>query len=151
VKKVIAITTGFSDVDVVAKLGIMNSAPYAISKAALNMAVATFSAQYAKEGILFMGVAPGFVDVGHHTNGKSFFGIWKAPKRRMLTSYAATDEQKQAMGQLMVKFKSYAPDFTGPTTPEVSIGQMLSVIDGASVQAGNGGAFLSQFGNKQWL
>lgn len=54
-------------------------------------------------------------------------------------------------GQMMAKFKSYAPDFTGPTTAEVSVGQMLSVIDGASVEAGNGGAFVSQFGNKKWL
>ena len=63
----------------------------------------------------------------------------------------ATDDEKQALGQLMMKFKSYAPDFAGPTTAEVSIGQMLSVIEGASLDAGNGGAFLSQFGNKQWL
>jgi hypothetical protein len=32
------------------------------------MVIAKFSAQYKKEGILFVGLAPGFVDVGQQDN-----------------------------------------------------------------------------------
>ena len=37
---------------------------YSISKAALNMAIAKFSAQYAKDGVLFLALSPGMVDTG---------------------------------------------------------------------------------------
>jgi hypothetical protein len=63
----------------------------------------------------------------------------------------ATDEQKQA-GQVMGgKFMKSAPHFTGPTPVEIAIGHMISVMDKASVEAGDGGSSVSQFGNKQWL
>jgi len=63
-KKVIAISSGFADIDLTANLELPNSAPYSISKAALNMTVAKFSAQYAKDGVLFMTISPGVVDTG---------------------------------------------------------------------------------------
>jgi hypothetical protein len=63
----------------------------------------------------------------------------------------ATDEEKQELYVLAGKFMKYAPHFTGPTSVEVSIGQMLSVMEKASVEAGDGGSSVSQFGNKQWL
>lgn len=37
-------------------------APYAISKAALNMAIAKYNAIYKQEGVLFMAICPGSVD-----------------------------------------------------------------------------------------
>lgn len=74
-KKVVAISTGMSDLDLIAKLRIVHLAPYAISKAALNMVVTKFHAQYADEGILFMGVCPGAVDTGHFDNSRSLI-IW---------------------------------------------------------------------------
>lgn len=55
------------------------------------------------------------------------------------------------MGEMMGKFMQYKPDFQGPTPIDVSVGQMLSVIKKASVEAGDGGASVSQFGNQQWL
>ena len=42
---------------------------YAASKAALNVIVAKFSAEYKKEGILFLSVSPGLVEVGRYDNG----------------------------------------------------------------------------------
>lgn len=50
VKKVITISSGMADPDFVAKYNIASSAPYSISKAAMNVAVAKFSAQYSKDG-----------------------------------------------------------------------------------------------------
>jgi len=61
-KKVIAITSGYGDLDVTAKYELEYAAPYTISKAALNLAVAKFHSRYAKDGVLFMGISPGVVD-----------------------------------------------------------------------------------------
>lgn len=55
------------------------------------------------------------------------------------------------MGGLMQKFADYAPHFKGPDTPEQSVTAVRSVIDNASIEKGNGGDFLSHYGNKQWL
>lgn len=58
------------------------------------------------------------------------------------------------MGRVMEqfgKFMKYAPEFKGPITAELSIQLMLDVINKASVEKGDGGTFVSQFGNKQWL
>jgi hypothetical protein len=52
---------------------------------------------------------------------------------------------------MMAKFASYAPHFTGPITPEDSVKHILSVINKASIEAGDGGSFISHYGNKQWL
>ncbi len=50
-----------ADIDLAAKYDIESAAPYSISKAALNAAVAKFAAQYKKDGILFMAICPGVV------------------------------------------------------------------------------------------
>jgi NAD(P)-dependent dehydrogenase (short-subunit alcohol dehydrogenase family) len=64
VKKVIAISTGHADIDLVTNHDLSNAPLYAISKVALNMAVAKFSAQYRSDGVLFMAICPGVVDTG---------------------------------------------------------------------------------------
>ena len=52
---------------------------------------------------------------------------------------------------MFAKFKAYAPHFAGPSTAEASIKDVLSVIEKSSVAKGNGGTFVSQYGNQQWL
>jgi NAD(P)-dependent dehydrogenase (short-subunit alcohol dehydrogenase family) len=39
---------------------------YSASKAAINMLVAKYSAQYKKDGVLFLALCPGMVEVGHY-------------------------------------------------------------------------------------
>lgn len=71
IKKVIALSTGLADLDLTNAFDIESGALYAASKAALNMIVAKFAAQYSKtEGILFLAVSPGLVDVGKNNNGE---------------------------------------------------------------------------------
>jgi NAD(P)-dependent dehydrogenase (short-subunit alcohol dehydrogenase family) len=70
-KKLIAISSGLADPDLAAKFDVTDSAPYSISKAALNMAVAKFSAQQAK-GALFVTISPEMVNTGLYNNGKTF-------------------------------------------------------------------------------
>ena len=67
-KKVIAISSGHSDLDLIPKYNIDLAASYTISKAGLNTAVAKFSAQYAKDGVLFMSICPGVVDTGGYSD-----------------------------------------------------------------------------------
>ena len=80
IKKVISISTGMADLgkhfiafirgqrmltrlaDMVNQFSVAMSAPYSVSKAALNLVVAKYNAAYAAQGILFMSISPGFVD-----------------------------------------------------------------------------------------
>ncbi|KAI8965611.1 putative short chain dehydrogenase [Daldinia sp. FL1419] len=130
-KKVIIFSSGLADEELTRKHDIDLSALYSISKAASNMAVAKFSALYRKDGVLFLSISPGIVEVGHYTN--------TAPE----------DMEKLQAG--FAKFLEYAPHFAGPETPESSIKKTRSVWENASVEKGDGGAFVSHFGNKQWL
>jgi NAD(P)-dependent dehydrogenase (short-subunit alcohol dehydrogenase family) len=68
-KKVITITTGVADLDLTNDLEIDVGALYAASKAATNMIVAKFNVQYKKDGVLFMGISPGLVEVGRYNDG----------------------------------------------------------------------------------
>ncbi|RYO97143.1 hypothetical protein DL765_011312 [Monosporascus sp. GIB2] len=131
VKKVIAISSGIADLDPVRQFDIASSFGYAASKAAMNLAVAKFSAQYRKDGVLFMSICPGTVEAGHYAD--------------------ATPEQLQSLGELLAKLQQYAPHFTGPTRPEDAIRDVISVWERASVENGDGGSFVSHLGNKQWL
>lgn len=70
VKKVITISSGMADIDLINQYRIDVSAPYSISKGAVNVAVSKFHARYAEDGILFLGVSPGLVDTGHNDNCK---------------------------------------------------------------------------------
>lgn len=80
-KRVIALSTGMADVDLIGKFGVASAAPYAISKAALNAAVAKFSAQYADRGVLFLSISPGLVDTGNYNDCESFFRLFLFLKR----------------------------------------------------------------------
>ena len=71
VKKVITVTSGMADHDIVLKYGVYEGGPYAISKAAMNMATSKFQAEFEKKGVLFMGICPGVVDTGLYDNRKS--------------------------------------------------------------------------------
>lgn len=64
-KKVVFISSGNADLDLISKYEIEVTGPYSLEKAATNVAVAKFHAEYAKDGVLFMSISPGVVDTGH--------------------------------------------------------------------------------------
>ncbi|RYP59545.1 hypothetical protein DL769_008487 [Monosporascus sp. CRB-8-3] len=72
-KKVVAITSGQSDMETVRKFDLELAPLYAITKAGLNMLTAKFSAQYKKDGVLFLSICPGMVEVGHYADGTQPF------------------------------------------------------------------------------
>lgn len=68
-KKVVAISSGMADLDLINDAEIDVGPLYSASKAALNVAVAKFNAQYKKDGVLFLSISPGVVDVGRSDPG----------------------------------------------------------------------------------
>ncbi|KAI0116374.1 hypothetical protein GGR51DRAFT_501144 [Nemania sp. FL0031] len=130
-KKIIAISSAQADSELLRKYDIELMPMYAASKAALNAVVAKFSAQYARDGVLIMSICPGMVDTQ--------------------TLDGATDAQKQRFGNFIKGVQRYAPHFTGPSTTEAAVKRVLAVIDKSSVENGDGGSFVSQFGTKQWV
>ncbi|KAL8888581.1 MAG: hypothetical protein Q9215_004003 [Flavoplaca cf. flavocitrina] len=65
-KKVLTLSTGTADADMINQFELDVAAPYSISKVAVNVAVAKYNALYKKEGTLFMAISPGYVDTGNH-------------------------------------------------------------------------------------
>ncbi|VUC25865.1 unnamed protein product [Clonostachys rosea] len=147
VKKVITLSSGFADNELTINYNISEAGPYTISKSAMNTAVAKYSAAYAEQGVLFLSIAPGAVEVGQDAGSENQFLTQNA----MLTTVKVTEEQIPKAMALGGKFARYAPHFKGRTMPEESIKDMLSVIDKASVKDGYGGSFISHKGTKQWL
>ncbi|KAJ4329301.1 hypothetical protein N0V84_000196 [Fusarium piperis] len=130
-KKVIAVSSGMSDVEFIRQFEIEPAAPYAVSKAGVNVIVAKFAARYAKDGVLFMSICPGSVNTGFEGE--------------------MTQEQTKKALHLASKFVSYAPNFRGPSSPEDSAKAVLGVMFEASLEKGSSGSFVSRYGNKQWM
>jgi NAD(P)-dependent dehydrogenase (short-subunit alcohol dehydrogenase family) len=130
-KKIITISTGMADTDLINRFSIPIAAPYSISKAATNALVAKFNAALGKsENMLVMALSPGLVDT---SEGKPM-----------------TEQELQGAQAMGAMFQDYAPNFKGPVTAEQSVEMCLKVIEGATVQT-HGGAFVSHLGNRQWL
>ena len=64
VKKVICISSGMADLELINEYEVEVGSLYAASKAAMNIVAARFNAQYKKDGVLFLAICPGVVEVG---------------------------------------------------------------------------------------
>jgi NAD(P)-dependent dehydrogenase (short-subunit alcohol dehydrogenase family) len=150
VKKVIAISSGHADLDFINQTDIESSTLYASNKAALNVIVAKYSAQYKKDGVLFMTMSPGVVDVGHFDN--SMYCIVSSRLKPHANSYLTVPPEVMAgMQAFATKLHVHAPHFKGPATAPDSVKDIISTWERASIETGYGGAFVSHFGNKQWV
>lgn len=69
VKKVISISSGHADLEFTNALDIDTSPLYTASKAAINAIMSKFSTQYKKDGVLFLSISPGVVEVGRYVDG----------------------------------------------------------------------------------
>jgi NAD(P)-dependent dehydrogenase (short-subunit alcohol dehydrogenase family) len=158
-KKVIVISTGMADLDAINTSEIDVSGPYSISKGAVNVAVAKYNASYKEEGVLFLAISPGLVDTGNSVPRELPFPPFSPfpfspSEETVLPPHANPSPAPQGstvLATIFAKFAKYAPHFTGPITPEESVKAVLKVIDNASIEKGDGGAFISHLGNKQWL
>ncbi|KAK7745574.1 hypothetical protein SLS53_003074 [Cytospora paraplurivora] len=132
-KKVVCITSGMADIELVRNYDIGAGALYAASKAAMNMVTAKYSAQYKDQGVLFIGICPGMVDVGK------------------IKVEDLTPHQIGAFQNLLGSFQRYEPNFKGPVTPDVAMKTVIKVWENASLEKGDGGGFLSHTGTDRWL
>ncbi|KAI0819717.1 hypothetical protein BC628DRAFT_1332162 [Trametes gibbosa] len=66
-KKVIALSTGVADTAVTLGADFAAHAPYCVSKAALNLAVAKYAAELRGEGFTFLAISPGLVNTAEKT------------------------------------------------------------------------------------
>ncbi|KAH7402249.1 putative short chain dehydrogenase [Phaeosphaeria sp. MPI-PUGE-AT-0046c] len=132
VKKVIALTSGHADLDLINDYELDMSTIYAATKAALNVIVAKFHAQYKKDGVLFLSLSPGVVETGHFDRQLS-------------------PEQIQSLEGFMGKMLRYAPHFKGPVSVDEAVKANIATIEKASIEGGYGGAFISHLGTKQWV
>ncbi|KAJ7158251.1 hypothetical protein C8R43DRAFT_882641 [Mycena crocata] len=128
-KKVITISSGHGDMDVVLQTGVNEFPGYAISKAALNLAIAKYAVELKPEGFVFLSLSPGAVDT--------------------LSTPQVTPEVTEASAVMMGKFAPIAPDFKGLISPEESVKLQLEVIYKWKVE--DTGVFVSHHGNKQWF
>ena len=62
IKKVVTLSTGLADIDVIVRSGFSKNPQYPISKAALNMLVAEYAAALEDEGFTFLAISPGVVN-----------------------------------------------------------------------------------------
>ncbi|KAJ7665071.1 hypothetical protein DFH06DRAFT_985760 [Mycena polygramma] len=131
VKKVITLSSGVADTEFTLSGGAVGQVGYAISKAALNMVVAKYAAQYKADGFVFLALCPGVVDTSATATGP--------PSAEAL-------EEMKLLGPAIAKV---APHFKGPITTEESVKMQLEVINRWTVE--KTGAFVSHFGNKQWI
>lgn len=134
-KKVVCITSGMADIDVVRNYDIGAGALHAASKAAMNMITAKYSAQYKDQGVLFIGICPGMVDVGKVKS----------------EDQTVTPHQIAGSQDLLGSYQRYAPHFKGPVTPDVASKDVINVWENASLEKGNGGGFISHLGPDRWL
>ncbi len=61
-KKVIHVTTGLADLDLIKTTGIQHSVPVSIGKAGMNILTAKYAAEFADKGIKFLAMSPGWVN-----------------------------------------------------------------------------------------
>jgi NAD(P)-dependent dehydrogenase (short-subunit alcohol dehydrogenase family) len=127
-KTVVTLSSGLGDLDLTMGTEFVVSAPYSISKAAVNMVNAKYAAQYKPEGFVFLAISPGLVNT---------------------STSAPTEKELEQFVAMIEKFRNLYPDFTGPITPEESVRMQLEVINQITVN--DTGAFLSHKGNKEWL
>ncbi|KAJ7665112.1 hypothetical protein DFH06DRAFT_1186668 [Mycena polygramma] len=125
-KKVLTLSTGLGDLDFTLLAEATSEPGYSISKAATNMVVAKFAAQYKAEGFTFLAISPGLVATG------------MAP--------GSEDEESKMLAKSIGKI---APDFKGPISPEESVKMQLEVLNRWTIE--QTGAFVSHYGTKQWL
>ncbi|KAJ1337213.1 norsolorinic acid ketoreductase [Microdochium nivale] len=134
IRKVVAISSGHADTDLVLNYRIDAALGYTVTKAALNMVVAKYHASYGAgdQAILFMSMCPGMVENEQNLAEPTEDAIKYGPA-------------------MFAKFAEFAPHFKGPVPPAGPVGDILRIAEQASLADGWGGSFTSHNGGKQWL
>lgn len=61
-KKIVVISTGMADTELVLRANVAGAVPYSVSKAAVNLIVSKVAVELRPEGISVLALSPGLVD-----------------------------------------------------------------------------------------
>ncbi|KAJ6452532.1 hypothetical protein C8R47DRAFT_1229350 [Mycena vitilis] len=126
-KKVLTLTSSLAASDFTLSAPAIGEVSYSISKAALNMVVLKYAAQYKPEGFVFLAMHPGLVD----------------------TSILPTGDEPEGKMLLKAVYNVAPPGWDGPIPPEESVRMQLEVFNRWTVE--ETGAFVSHYGTRQWF
>ena len=62
-----------------------------------------------------------------------------------------TPKQTEGLMKFVGRAQAYAPHFKGPVPVEGAVQTIRSLWERARIETGYAGAFVSQFGNRQWV
>lgn len=143
-KKIVAISSGMADIDVViAGPGIPFQVTYTMMKAALNMIVAKYAAELKSEDIKLLALSPGVVNTFEDEPGEFAKPFVSGSKSELTTTTVP-----EAISTMWVELAQILPGFV-PFMPIESVEAQKKIIDGLTIE--DSGKFLSHLGNKQWM
>ncbi|KAK5996269.1 Short-chain dehydrogenase/reductase atnB [Cladobotryum mycophilum] len=128
-KKIVHISSGMADINLIRNTGVDYALAYAIAKAGMNVQVAKYSVELAPKGIKVLALSPGWVDT------------WEGPGPKPA-------QLEQAIEVMLKQFQRMAPELKGQIGTEESVKAQLEVI--AKLDLATSGSFLSHNGNDQW-
>jgi len=128
-KKIINLSTGMADEEVILTTEISQAVPYSLSKAALNTVNAKYAVQLKPEGVVVSAISPGWVDT---------------------STTEPTEGDKQAYNWMLGQFRKMAPELPGQLTAKDSVKMQLDTIEKLTIE--DSGKFISHHGpNTQWF
>ncbi|KAJ7361143.1 hypothetical protein DFH08DRAFT_366475 [Mycena albidolilacea] len=130
-KKVLTVGSALGDSELTLKAEVTARAGYSIAKAALNLVVAKYAAQYKAQGFVFLSINPGSVDT---------------------SADAISEPSAGTIAENTALFKAITtnlPNHKGRITPEESVRLQLEVFNRWTVE--ETGAFVSQHGSKKFV
>ncbi|PON20608.1 hypothetical protein TGAM01_v210566 [Trichoderma gamsii] len=118
-KKIVGVSSGMGDIDLINGINLANAAPYAISKAALTTMFAKFNAAYHDEGLLFFTICPGLIDTAEGNEGNT----------------TLSNDDLSRLQTINAKFEEYAPGFKA-ADPIAAAESFLAAVARSSLEKG---------------
>ncbi|KAF2803459.1 NAD(P)-binding protein [Mytilinidion resinicola] len=122
IKKVVVISTGMTEPDLIKEAEVAASVTYSASKAATNVVVYKYAVELKSEGVIVLALSPGLVRTG------------------------LSEEMYEYLAEV---FRKYEPGFKGAISTKESVEAQLKVIGAVTIE--QSGEFLSHLGTKRWL
>ena len=127
-RKIVHLSTGMADPELVIGAGVAVAVPYSVSKAALNIVVAKFAVEVRQRGVVVVAMSPGWVDTDI------------GPMTR---------EGKAAEDYLASRFQLLDKSVKGRIKKEDSVRMQLEVIEGLDME--KSGRMISHHGDQNWF
>lgn len=145
-KKIVHISSGMGDLELIRRSGISAAIPYSIAKAGMNVQVAKYAVELAPKGVKVLALSPGWVDTWEGKCGVNF------PANFCSSLIDAVSGPKppqmiEAIQAMLKSFQAIEPDLKGQIQPEESVRKCLQVIKNLSEK--ESGLFMSQNGDQQ--